>query len=165
MRIAYKIFRRIEGKLRPLAYPCLPKKYAVIYHPGKWISAPGKSRFFLFDAFDSAKIAIDDWHFVEPIEIWQVAYIGKLLRTDLVPFIGGRDASSRAICGRRFENFWRIFPPRNSGRLFQALSNQLVYAPSGTMTAKRIKLLRKIEPTSPKKRKEAKNENPKTGRI
>jgi len=165
MQTAYKVFRRIEGELRPLAYLCLPKKYTVTYHPGKWISAPGKSRFFLFDTLDSAETAIDDLHFVKPIEIWEVAYAGKLLPTDLVPFIGGRAPFSRAMCARRFENFWRIFPPRNSGRLFQALSNQLVYAPSGTTTAKRIKLLRKIEPTSPKKRGEAKNENPKTGRV
>jgi len=117
----------------------------VIYHPGKWISAPGKSRFFVFDTFDAAKIAFDDWHFVEPIELWQVAYIGKLLRTDLVALIGGEAGFSPIMCRCRFWTFWRIFPPRNANRLFEALPAQLSYAPWGTMTAKRIKLLKLLK--------------------
>jgi len=145
MRIAYKLFRRIGGELRPLVYPHLPKKYAVIYHPGKWISAPGKSRFFLFDTLDSAKTAFEDWAFDRPVELWQVAYLGKLLRTDLVAFIGGEDGFSPVICSRRFATFWRIFPPRNSDRLFEALPAQLSYAPWGTMTAKRIKPLKLLK--------------------
>lgn len=145
MRTAYKIFRRIEGDLRPLAYPWLPRKYAVVYRPGRWISAPGKSRFFLFDSLGWASMIFSGWSlFDRSVELWEVAYTGKSMPAHLVAIICPRGFSP-VSCGRRFATFWRLFPVRSYDRLFKALPEQVDYSPPGTITAKRIKPLKLLK--------------------